>query len=408
MFSLIKETPADKGTGKAKASRNDEKLLKEIDKIWKFQTKGVAELVSQIGDSDKKHKTMIDEIKKEITDKTARLSKDMSSRTKGENEKSLKELKNKIGELSKRLADRDESNENFSTTISELIVNLEESLTDVKTKAAQIEEGVGSVKESLPDSGEIIKKLESAVEKELGKTIKAVESGTKGGHWDKIDLVLESQKEQANQNTLWRDETSKQISKLLEGHEEWEKRVANLAESQSRLEEMLEADKARRAKDESKTNKKEARTFNNLGVTSFHNGAFEAAKKQFLKAVDLDPQFAEAYNNLGLACTETGCENEATGAFKKATELNPDIPAAYGNLGYLLHKKGKYEEAIEMYHESLGRNANSSSAYTNLGNAYYKLGKHDKARKAWEKALAIDPGNEKASLYLKRIQSEKC
>jgi Flp pilus assembly protein TadD len=59
-----------------------------------------------------------------------------------------------------------------------------------------------------------------------------------------------------------------------------------------------------------------------------------------------------------------------------------------------------------MYNEALGRSASNSSAYTNLGNAYYKMGRREEAREAWEKALDLDPGNEKASRNLRRLERE--
>ena len=97
---------------------------------------------------------------------------------------------------------------------------------------------------------------------------------------------------------------------------------------------------------------------------------------------------------------------EAAAAFSRAIEINPDLHAAYNNLGYAFYRQGDYEQAVEMYNEALGRSSKSSSAYTNLGNAYYKMDRKSEAREAWEKALDLDPGNEKASRNIKRLERE--
>ena len=41
-------------------------LAKDIDKVWKFQTKSVTEMIETFSDSDKKHKTSITDLKKDL------------------------------------------------------------------------------------------------------------------------------------------------------------------------------------------------------------------------------------------------------------------------------------------------------------------------------------------------------
>lgn len=223
-----------------------------------------------------------------------------------------------------------------------------------------------------------------------------------------LNTVLENRDEPTEQpDTDALQQLGTHIDQLQEQQRRMEEHLNTLAAGQAEFLDFFRADKTRREVEWLRSNKKEARTFNNLGVTSFHSGAFQTAKEQFVKAIELDPEFAEVYNNLGLVHTELGDEEKASEAFKRATELNPDMTAAYSNLGYLLHKQGSYEEAVEMYNEALGRSSKSSSAYTNMGNAYFKLGKPAEAEEAWEKALEIDPSNEKATLYLKQLRAEK-
>jgi tetratricopeptide (TPR) repeat protein len=221
-----------------------------------------------------------------------------------------------------------------------------------------------------------------------------------------IDESMKTQVEWQEKVAARFDSIDETMKELQTQHDGWQERLNELANRQGDLTGYLEEGKKLREKDKNKSNKKDAKKYNNLGVASFHNGVFDMAKSQFLEAIKLDPEFAEAYNNLGLAYTEIDEEEQATEAFSKAVSINPELHAAYNNLGYIFFKQGNYDQAIEMYNESLGRSTDSSSAYTNLGNAYYKLDKIDDARTAWEKALELDPGNEKARRNLQRISED--
>ena len=306
-------------------------MSRDLDKIWKFQTKGVSEIVECLSDSDKKQAEAIGEIKTEFASKLEELTGAMTRA-------SLESIQGEFRMLREKIEGREEGFESLSTTLSDFVTNLEE---------------------NFKGSGERI--------------------------------------------TEWKNEIAGTIASIAARQEAWEKRFEEFVEQQKRMSEYLDAGKKNHEEERERRAKREARKLNNFGVTSFHNGAYEMARDQFLQAVKLDPEFSEAYNNLGLAHTEIGEEEKATEAFKKAVELDPSLYAAYNNLGYIMYKRGNYEQAIEMYNEALGRSASNGPAYTNLGNAYYKLDRVEDARTAWTKALEIDPGNEKAKRNLKRL-----
>jgi len=83
---------------------------------------------------------------------------------------------------------------------------------------------------------------------------------------------------------------------------------------------LIRNDKRTKAEDPAvaQAKRREAMKFNNLGVTSFHNGDLKLAREQFIEAVKRDESFAECYNNLGLVNTELGEEVKAAEAFEKA------------------------------------------------------------------------------------------
>ena len=390
-------------------------LSKDIDKIWKFQTRSFAELLASLGDSEKHHTKSLDVLKKDFDKKLDKITSKVDQGSTGD-------VKKQVESLDKKLVDGKKSMDELSGTMSQLVVNLHESINQLQSKSEKMFKDVDTLKESLP-SGDKIKTLmdesiaskidgiefpdvESPLREFKRNVAQLLESHAESAPTIDFDALTNAQKNLESQVARWSDRIDGALHDLKTQQETWELRLDKLAERQADLGGYLEDGKKDRERARTDSARNEAKDYNNLGVTSFHNGAFEMAKQQFIQATEIDPEFAEAYNNLGLAYTELDDEKKASDAFKRAVELNPSLHAAYNNLGYIFFKQGNYDQAIEMYNEALGRSANNSSAYTNLGNAYYQLGRTDDAHKAWEKALEIDPGNEKARKNLQRV-SEK-
>jgi len=87
----------------------------------------------------------------------------------------------------------------------------------------------------------------------------------------------------------------------------------------------------------------------NLGLSKKALGADEEARKDFLKALEIDPQSFEAAINLGAAMFDEGDFAGAEARFRKALQLKPsDISASY-NLARTLAKLGRHKEAIDIY-----------------------------------------------------------
>jgi len=302
--------------------------------------------------------------------------------------KQLEKLRAGISSLQETVEAREESSENFTTTISEIIVNIEEGLKSMRDDSRGIASRIDGVEKSMDQVGDIGKSVEEALGRHLSSTSSPDVSEDVRTISREIQDFVESTKRFERSVEDWQ-------SRL-------ESRLDDIGRQQAEITAMVESN-SRKQGDDASHDRKEARKLNNLGVNSFHNGDLEMARDHFRRAVQADDRFAEAYNNLGLVYTEMEEEERASEAFERAIELNPDLPAAYSNLGYVFYRQGRYAEAVEKYSEAINRSSSSSSAYTNLGNAYYKMGKYDEARQAWEKALDLDPDNEKASRNLDRL-----
>lgn len=89
--------------------------------------------------------------------------------------------------------------------------------------------------------------------------------------------------------------------------------------------------------------------------------------------------------------------------YLKAIELNPNSYAAYNNLGNIMFYIDR-KKAIEYYLKSIEINPQQVDARVNLGITYYFEGKLDLAAEQFNEVLKIDPKNEKAIVYLKKMR----
>ncbi len=86
----------------------------------------------------------------------------------------------------------------------------------------------------------------------------------------------------------------------------------------------------------------------NKGVERLMDKKFASAEKQFRKALEADPDFAEAHNNLAYVLRKQGSDNfdEALTHYNQAVSLNPNLPEPYMYRGVLHIQMGNKELAL--------------------------------------------------------------
>ena len=83
------------------------------------------------------------------------------------------------------------------------------------------------------------------------------------------------------------------------------------------------------------------------GLRNYKKADYETAVRDISKAIELNPNLAEAYNNRGLAYNNLGKYNEAIIDLDKAIELNPKLTAAYDNRGIAYNRLNDKESIID-------------------------------------------------------------
>lgn len=87
------------------------------------------------------------------------------------------------------------------------------------------------------------------------------------------------------------------------------------------------------------------------------------------RAVEIDPDFAEAHNNLGALYVKQGLFEQAEAEFRRSVEIDPDAAAALQNLAQALVRLRRYPEAEQVARRALRLNPAAGGARYILGSS---------------------------------------
>ena len=121
-------------------------------------------------------------------------------------------------------------------------------------------------------------------------------------------------------------------------------------------------------------------------------GQYDEAVAHARRAVELAPSSADAAHFASFVLASAGCAKEAVGESKRAMALNPNYPPYYlGNLGYALRLAGQVEEAITAFKAYDATVPGSGFGLTDLVILYQQNGQSDEAKHTAERFLSIRP-----------------
>jgi tetratricopeptide (TPR) repeat protein len=127
-----------------------------------------------------------------------------------------------------------------------------------------------------------------------------------------------------------------------------------------------------------------------LGIlATWYDWDANAAERHFRRALELDPNDAEAHLFLGHLRSNQGRHDEAIRDADKALALEPFNTRYSGLTGQFLIHAGRTDDAIARLQTTLAVDPNHVLAHTFLAAAYIEKGDYTKAIDAAEKAAAI-------------------
>ncbi len=143
------------------------------------------------------------------------------------------------------------------------------------------------------------------------------------------------------------------------------------------------------------------RIFSNYGVILKNLGKLHDAELSTRKAIELNPDFADAHLNLGSILNDLGKSQEAEVSTRKTIELNPDYTEAYFNLGNVLRDLGKLKDAEISTRKAIELKPDFADAYWNL---YGLANTIEEAEERIIQCLKIDENHLKAKLTISALK----
>jgi tetratricopeptide (TPR) repeat protein len=100
----------------------------------------------------------------------------------------------------------------------------------------------------------------------------------------------------------------------------------------------------------------------------------DEAREAYAKALELDPEHADAHVNLGRLLHEAGDALTAAAHYREALQADPGHTTAAFNLGVALEDAGEVSEAIDAYRAVVLADAAHADAHYNLAQLYERTG----------------------------------
>ena len=122
------------------------------------------------------------------------------------------------------------------------------------------------------------------------------------------------------------------------------------------------------------------------------------AEEHYHAAVKSDSDMYEVHHNFGVLLTLQGKPREAAEAFRRALEINPFNANSHNNLGFALADQGVLTEAVRHFRLALENNPNLRFPHFGLGQILQRQGKHAEAIDHFLKTLTVE--DEKTSLFM--------
>ncbi|MDI6777747.1 MAG: tetratricopeptide repeat protein [Patescibacteria group bacterium] len=138
--------------------------------------------------------------------------------------------------------------------------------------------------------------------------------------------------------------------------------------------------------------------------TIVRNRDWKSEDTLWLATAKVAPSGQQIHNNLGDVYMRQGNPEKAIEEFKKAIEINPDYADAYHNLAHTYSQIGQVEEAMKNYQRALEINPSLWQSYQNMAEVYFNAGQLDLALENMKKAIEINPTDENLKKNLQVIE----
>jgi len=135
-----------------------------------------------------------------------------------------------------------------------------------------------------------------------------------------------------------------------------------------------------------------------------HGWDWSVGEEHFKRAIELNPNYADAYISYGGLLNRLGRSNEAVAERKKGLALDPLSGPMTALLGRTLLLSRRYDEAIKQFQEALEMDPTFLVPRVNLVSAYWFNGMYEEAITQAEKVASLG-GNQTRPVFLRQVAS---
>jgi tetratricopeptide (TPR) repeat protein len=143
------------------------------------------------------------------------------------------------------------------------------------------------------------------------------------------------------------------------------------------------------------------------GVAAQQRGELERAADAYRRAIDADPQYAEAHANLGAVLARLGQYDQAVLSYARALLINPQLNAARLNLGLAHYRAGALAAAVETLKAAHAADPSLLQARQLLGLVLVETGKDAEAIPHLEASAQAEPAEPAVLFALGRAYARR-
>lgn len=131
--------------------------------------------------------------------------------------------------------------------------------------------------------------------------------------------------------------------------------------------------------------------WNNKAMSLRELGRYTEALFCVERALEINPNLAQAYVNKGLLLDDLGQPDEALTCYERALVINPLLAMGWYNKGNALKDRRQADEALACYQSAMEIDPHLPEVWTNKGNLLRDMGQPDEALTCYARALEINP-----------------
>ena len=128
-----------------------------------------------------------------------------------------------------------------------------------------------------------------------------------------------------------------------------------------------------------------------LGMLASNRLQWQQAENRYRRALELQPSYATAHHWYGVLLTQLGRFEEAVERMRAAQSLDPLSPVVNTALGWTFYACGRYPDAIRQLQDVLALDQSFAGTHATLAESYIALGRYAEAEAALERAERLTP-----------------